>query len=65
MSILDTIERVVFGASAAEAVELRIKLAEQRILAALAALALEGDDEECERESAGESEGEAVDEHHA
>lgn len=31
MSILDTIERALFGASAAEIVEMRIKLAEQRI----------------------------------
>lgn len=31
MSILDKIERAIFGASAAEAVEMRVKLAEQRI----------------------------------
>ena len=35
MSILDKIERVVFGASAAEAVEMHIRLAEQRIIEAL------------------------------
>ena len=56
MSILDTIERFVFGAPAAEAVEMRIKLAEQRIEQQLMA-ALEdedGDGEDEQRKSAGE-----------
>lgn len=39
MKILDTIERALFGASAAEAVEMRVELAarriERRIIAAL------------------------------
>lgn len=55
MSILDTIERALFGASAAETVEMRIKLAEQcieqRISAAFEALDEDEDDDDDERES--------------
>lgn len=52
MSILDTIERTLFGASAAEIVEMRIKLAEQRIeQKIIAAFETLDEDEDDERES--------------
>ncbi|HEU5347851.1 MAG TPA: hypothetical protein VFU63_04490 [Ktedonobacterales bacterium] len=58
MSILDKIERAIFGASAAEAVEMRVKLAEQHIEREIIE-ALEHDsdwEEKQERESQSESE---------
>ena len=54
MSILDTIERALFGASAAETVEMRIKLAEQRIeQKIIAAFETLDEDEDEASESAG------------
>lgn len=53
MSILDTIERALFGASAAETVELRLKLAEQRIAEKIVEAFEDDEDDAKASESAG------------